>query len=735
MHSKRLSSAGGGKYRLYHERFRLYILQKVSEQDIALFNDKFITLCETALEIISEKDIPEKETYALEFISTHFFISAMEGETECLNIEKVAALRKYAYDQKYWERQIKASKGFEWSKKMLNEMMAWASKYKEDEEMIECALQLVNIHDLVQSVGIQIIDFFTSGQYEAAFNRLESFNSETSFVLIILTLIELSEDEDLIEINKVTIKKIDQYMQLKFSEIERFNKVLAPDLILKVINKLEEKNINLHLLKEYVSKDNLEWIEAISANHDLSKADYLGIVYNLLIFDKMDEASMKFAELVKSYSGSHHNIIYTSKIDLILLKEIIDKMNYKPNNIEFLAFLRGLRGKASFYDISYIFYNEYQILKNLVFDTIILDEHSYHNQIKVRKELSEYSSKNNYYILSEKLLELYREGELENEHYLDDYNSILLDLAEWKLEQKKDDDAQLFIQRILKEAWGSQLDEARIFNSIISFRKNAFSKTYEIINEIEDKEYKLKAFYTLFFDGKKQNNLNKQEDYIMGAISFLEQDLEEFDLFYIYKENAIRCFNNKWTDEFIEFTEKMMSSSENGFYNKIALCDFYNKTSQKENIGAIIDDLTDDFDNLEAYEKWVLLGEVVSLNRKEYLPFLNNNLIQLIIEEETSINQLSIIVADLLSLDLLSIAVPLLDNVQITSEFIKLNQRQVCQLIPLLSKDVLKIKHLLQMHSLSYLFFQKDSRSFKEEKIKNTLNLQWAIDIKNQLPN
>ena len=89
----------------------------------------------------------------------------------------------------------------------------------------------------------------------------------------------------------------------------------------------------------------------------------------------------------------------------------------------------------------------------------------------------------------------------------------------------------------------------------------------------------------------------------------------------------------------------------------------------------------------------------------------------------------------LLSLDLLSIAVPLLDNVQITSEFIKLNQRQVCQLIPLLSKDVLKIKHLLQMHSLSYLFFQKDSRSFKEEKIKNTLNLQWAIDIKNQLPN
>jgi hypothetical protein len=167
----------------------------------------------------------------------------------------------------------------------------------------------------------------------------------------------------------------------------------------------------------------------------------------------------------------------------------------------------------------------------------------------------------------------------------------------------------------------------------------------------------------------------------------------------------------------------------------MALCDFYNKISQKEKIEFILDDLIADFDNLGAHEKVILLSNVVSLNRKQDVLFLNNKLIQLKNEEDTPNSELSNIVVDLVSLDFLSIAVPLLNNVQITSEFIKLNQRQVCQLIPLLSKDVLKIKHLLQMHSLSYLFFQKDSHSFKEEKIKNTLNLQWAIDIKNQLPN
>ena len=81
LHSKRLSSAGGGKYRLYHDRFRVYVLQKVSEQDITQFNARFIALCERALQTSSEKEILEKESYALEFVSTHFFIGAMQGDT------------------------------------------------------------------------------------------------------------------------------------------------------------------------------------------------------------------------------------------------------------------------------------------------------------------------------------------------------------------------------------------------------------------------------------------------------------------------------------------------------------------------------------------------------------------------------------------------------------------------------------------------------------------------------
>ena len=49
LHSKRFSSVGEGKYQLYHERFRVYILQKVSEGDLTQFNQLFISLCESEL--------------------------------------------------------------------------------------------------------------------------------------------------------------------------------------------------------------------------------------------------------------------------------------------------------------------------------------------------------------------------------------------------------------------------------------------------------------------------------------------------------------------------------------------------------------------------------------------------------------------------------------------------------------------------------------------------------------
>ena len=122
----------------------------------------------------------------------------MQGETECLNKEQAAALKKHAYDQEFWERQIKASKGFEWSKRMLNEMMAWASKFNEDDEVIECALNKVDLYHQEQNDAPRIVQLVADGDIETALERIEKFGGkdkeglQRKFILYMLCLMELT---------------------------------------------------------------------------------------------------------------------------------------------------------------------------------------------------------------------------------------------------------------------------------------------------------------------------------------------------------------------------------------------------------------------------------------------------------------------------------------------------------------------------------------------------------------
>jgi hypothetical protein len=71
LHSKRFNSAGGGKYRLYHERFRLYVLQKVSISDIDKFNSVFISINENSKKLA----FIEAQLYNLKFLHTHAAIA------------------------------------------------------------------------------------------------------------------------------------------------------------------------------------------------------------------------------------------------------------------------------------------------------------------------------------------------------------------------------------------------------------------------------------------------------------------------------------------------------------------------------------------------------------------------------------------------------------------------------------------------------------------------------------
>ena len=181
------NSPESGKYQLYHERLKVYLLQKLSEKEILELHEKLISRLEQAIE---EQKADEFEWYGLEFLAGHLGVSAMlNGDGK--------KLIELAYCQTHWQRQLKISKGYIWTKNGLKELMAWASKFNDD-EVIECGLQMVDLHHQEQNAAPQIVTLVAEGDFDAALKRIEQFGGndkeglQRKFILYMICLMELT---------------------------------------------------------------------------------------------------------------------------------------------------------------------------------------------------------------------------------------------------------------------------------------------------------------------------------------------------------------------------------------------------------------------------------------------------------------------------------------------------------------------------------------------------------------
>jgi hypothetical protein len=186
-YSKWFNSPVSGMYVLYHERLRSFAIQKISQRHFDKCNESIIQNCQAALQ---DKSGDEWERYALEHLSTHLLIQAMKSVN-------ATALKVLAYNTAHWNRQVEISKGFEWSKHMLNDMMLWATKYDND-EVIECALNKVDLHHQEQNDAPRIVELVAQNDIETALQRIESFGGndkeglQRKFILYMICLMELT---------------------------------------------------------------------------------------------------------------------------------------------------------------------------------------------------------------------------------------------------------------------------------------------------------------------------------------------------------------------------------------------------------------------------------------------------------------------------------------------------------------------------------------------------------------
>jgi hypothetical protein len=254
------NSPESGKYQLYHERLKVYLLQKLSEGEVHALHEKLISRLEQAIE---EQKADEFEWYGLEFLTQHYAVNAM------LNGDG-SKLLDLAYKQKHWQRQIKISKGYIWTKSGLHFVMNWASKYNDD-EVIECGLQLVDLHHQEQNAAPQIVALVAEGDFDSALKRIEQFGGndkeglQRKFILYMLCLMELTLLESKnkpfrIEGIEKLLKHLDEQLPVDHSVLN-WSEFFPSNLIFTMLIELEKNNFIYNQILNKTSVFEYEWME------------------------------------------------------------------------------------------------------------------------------------------------------------------------------------------------------------------------------------------------------------------------------------------------------------------------------------------------------------------------------------------------------------------------------------------------------------------------------------------
>lgn len=103
------NSPESGKYQLYHERLKVYLLQKLSEGEVAKLNTLIV---DYLLQKVNEVQQSESVSYCFENLSFHLFLNSyLSGKSELL--------ARYCLDDKFKKRQFELSGYYDWEEKMM----------------------------------------------------------------------------------------------------------------------------------------------------------------------------------------------------------------------------------------------------------------------------------------------------------------------------------------------------------------------------------------------------------------------------------------------------------------------------------------------------------------------------------------------------------------------------------------------------------------------------------------
>jgi hypothetical protein len=278
-----------GKFQLYHERLKVYVLSKCSENEIQTIHEKLIARLELAIE---EQQADEFEKYALEFLSEHLIVEAFGDES------KGKKLLDFTKNETIWDRQIRISNKFDWSRKGLHQAALWTSKY-DQEENIDCYLDLVQLHNKEQNDAESIVRLVANNEIDLALERITAFGGpskeekERQFILFMLCLMELTLLESKTQPwRKEAIEKLLKHLEEEIPvdhSLVNWGEFFSSYLVFIMTCELNKLNLDFLIVYKRTSFWECFWIEEI----DLKLYVINDILLKLVPYLSEDEEKIK----------------------------------------------------------------------------------------------------------------------------------------------------------------------------------------------------------------------------------------------------------------------------------------------------------------------------------------------------------------------------------------------------------------------------------------------------------
>ena len=234
------NSSEKDKYKLYHERLRIYILQKSSNDEILKANNRIIDFCKTSL-----KEKNEFEKYALQFLGDHLLLqSELKNEYYEFNL--------LVRDISFIERQKVVCKNFDWSKNLLKKFTQLNSRLNNFSECIYGMVESLKIWNQEQSNFKIIFNSFYENLLSDSINNINLISDQRKrFHIYLLFIHELTIGklgDDVSSLDKIPV--ILNELKKIYLEVGDWSVFYPEELVLEYHMALKKNNFDFLFIWE-----------------------------------------------------------------------------------------------------------------------------------------------------------------------------------------------------------------------------------------------------------------------------------------------------------------------------------------------------------------------------------------------------------------------------------------------------------------------------------------------------